>query len=191
MEKHCFNENGKTYVVLGDSYKIKDELKELGAKYDNGIGWRLAFRPEQYPTVELDIDDLYIKDHTHTYRWNYCTRFNEDGSHPAIDKIKEANDKLNASTSTSEYVGEIGKRLDFEVTYKKTVSFEKIKFSYYDSSYIHIHMFEDKDGNVLTWKTTNYIDAKRDTVIKLKGTVKEHTEYKGIKQTILTRCKIA
>lgn len=27
--------------------------------------------------------------------------------------------------------------------------------------------------------------------VALKGTIKEHSEYKGVKQTTLTRCKIA
>lgn len=185
-----FNEDGKTYVILGNTYEIKDQLKEMGAKFDRMIGWYLPFKPENLPSVEIDIDEIYFKDHTHTYRWNYMVGYDENGNHPAVDKIKLANAKLNAELSRSEYVGEIGKRLELKVTYKKTLTFEKFKYGYYDTSYIYVHMFEDQNGNVFTWKTTNWLDAQPNEIVTMKGTVKEHVEYKGIKQTALTRCKI-
>ena len=48
----------------------------------------------------------------------------------------------------------------------------------------------DENGNVYTWKTSGgiYCDESIDEV-ELKGTVKAHNEYRGVKQTELTRCK--
>ena len=62
------------------------------------------------------------------------------------------------------------------------------------------HIMKDADGNTFTWKTGNtlYIPTgdgdfdvanNGDTVV-LKGTIKEHSEYKDEKQTVLTRCKV-
>ena len=46
------------------------------------------------------------------------------------------------------------------------------------------------DGNVYTWKTGKYIDDTVDEM-SITGTVKAHTEFRGIKQTELTRCRVA
>ena len=55
---------------------------------------------------------------------------------------------------------------------------------------------KDAAGNVYTWKTANnigYEDAEgvwqKPEEFTIKGTVKEHSEYRGEKQTVLTRCK--
>lgn len=44
------------------------------------------------------------------------------------------------------------------------------------------------DNQVCTWKTTKGIDAEK--VKKIRATVKRHSEYKGTKQTELTRCSV-
>ena len=53
----------------------------------------------------------------------------------------------------------------------------------------HLYKFVTVDGNVLVWFASSMIDI--DDVHKLKGTVKDHTERDGIKQTVITRCKVA
>ena len=40
------------------------------------------------------------------------------------------------------------------------------------------------------WKTQKGIDGEVCDLFKVKGTVKEHSEYRGEKQTTLTRCKV-
>jgi hypothetical protein len=52
----------------------------------------------------------------------------------------------------------------------------------------HLHIFQDTNGNRLTWKASNDRITQGNKVT-LKGTIKEHKEYQGIKQTVLTRCK--
>ena len=66
------------------------------------------------------------------------------------------------------------------------------------------YILKDAEGNTFTWKTTNGlgIDVKKNEhitwesaeegqTVVLKGTVKEHNEYNGEKQTVLTRCKVS
>ena len=95
------------------------------------------------------------------------------------------------------YIGEIGKRIKVEVTYKKSFSYVDHKFGYYGTTH-YIHTFEDAEGNVLVWKTTNPVEyikndcfefATEGSVVELTGTVKEHSEYKDQPQTVATRCK--
>lgn len=54
----------------------------------------------------------------------------------------------------------------------------------------HIYVFEDGAGNTFKWMSTNRHEIKRGDRVTLTGKVKKHDEYKGCKQTIVTRCKI-
>ena len=39
FQKQGFNAEGKTYVVLGNTFEIKDDLKQLGCKFTGILGW--------------------------------------------------------------------------------------------------------------------------------------------------------
>ncbi len=97
-------------------------------------------------------------------------------------------DKVN---KMSNYVGNIGERIDIEVYLVNRFAFE----SFYGVQQLYI--FKDDENNLYKWKTSKYIvDSKGQSIemnenkIFMKGTIKAHEEYKGVKQTELTRCKI-
>ena len=52
-----------------------------------------------------------------------------------------------------------------------------------------LYRFKDTDNNIYIWYASKYIDNV-ETVKFVDGKVKEHSEYNGIKQTVLTRCKV-
>lgn len=186
FERNGFDENGKVWVVLGKTYEIKEELKEKGARWHSEISrWGFNHPVEEYPTVELSVDDIYFQDHTFTYRWNYYRR-NDDETYSA--KIKEAEDLLNKSTSVSEYFGEVGKRYDLTLIYMRSHSWET-SFNY-TTSIQYLHSFKDAEGNIFVWKTGTYLGIEENSTVTLKGTIKEHSEYREVKQTVLTRCKV-
>ena len=85
--------------------------------------------------------------------------------------------------SSSEFVGTVGGKVNVKVKNYKLVSSFDTAFGT-----MFIHQFEDYDGNVFIWKTGIYIDEAPDMI---SGTVKEHATFNGIKQTVLTRCKIS
>lgn len=110
----------------------------------------------------------------------------------------------------SEYIGEAGKRLTLRLTLKNEYTYTDYAFSYYGTEK-YIYTFEDADGNVFVWKTGSLLgydyevtvetkkgtrsDIRFDGVRKgdsaeIKATVKDHSEYKGTKQTVLTRVKV-
>lgn len=82
----------------------------------------------------------------------------------------------------SKHVGIVGKREVFELTYVRHNSFET------DFGIMRIYNFMDDNGNTFIWKTGNFLDLNIGDKIKLKATVKEHGEYNGEKQTVITRC---
>ena len=56
-----------------------------------------------------------------------------------------------------------------------------------------IYKFADENGNTIVWKTSKCLcdELQQESYYTIKGTVKEQSEYKGDKQTVLTRCKIS
>ncbi len=84
----------------------------------------------------------------------------------------------------SQYQGNIKDKIEIEVTLDKIIIYETI----YGMK--RIYLFKDNVGNIYKWNTTVYIKEDEGDQLKLKGTIKNHTEYDGEKQTELTRCKV-
>lgn len=79
------------------------------------------------------------------------------------------------------HIGTVGARGTFVLTVHKVIPSEGT----YGWTYFHI--MSDQDGNAVAWRAsgTNFTEGETLTV---KATVKEHGEYKGKPQTVLTRC---
>ena len=108
--------------------------------------------------------------------------------------------QIKAEKAISQYVGNVGDKYKAEVTYLGSAHFEVDSFRGYGKDTMYVHNFKDANGNKLVWKTGNPLGTwlengewlkyqEGDTVI-LKGTIKEHKEYRDEKQTVLTRCKV-
>lgn len=96
--------------------------------------------------------------------------------------VDTANKMKAAQTrAASQYVGTIKTRQEFTVMVEKVLQF--------DSAYgtIHMHIMSDPNGNRLTWKSSSSV-LDTGKLMVIKATVKAHNEYKGTKQTELTRC---
>lgn len=100
--------------------------------------------------------------------------------------------RIKAEKEISQYVGQIGEKLEAEVTYLYTASIEVQSFYGFGTETLCIHNFKDASGNKLIWKTGKGLPEgiEKESKVVLKGTIKEHKEYKEEKQTILTRCKV-
>ena len=55
---------------------------------------------------------------------------------------------------------------------------------------IHNYLFEDNESNIFLWSASSQQDFKLDTTYLVKGTIKAHKEFKGVKQTEINRCQI-
>lgn len=82
----------------------------------------------------------------------------------------------------SDWVGEVGQRITVTV---KVTDIRTIE-SQFGTTYLH--MMADEQGNYYKWFASNQSLGKRASVT-LKGTIKSHDEYNGLKSTVLTRCK--
>ena len=89
----------------------------------------------------------------------------------------------NKNDCQSEYIGEIGNRITINISSAKCLTSWETDFGI---TFLYKFISE---GNVITWKTGKDIDC--ENVKSITGTIKAHTEYREVKQTELTRCKIA
>lgn len=99
-------------------------------------------------------------------------------------------------TSNSEYQYSVNDHVNLNLMVLSCREFD----SYYGTK--HVYTLVDDNGNVYTWFTTKFLayfdkdDCDNDVfadpgdTVHIKGTVKEHTEFRGTKQTVLTRCKV-
>ncbi len=82
------------------------------------------------------------------------------------------------------FLGEVGQKLSADVTITKITTYD----SMYGTGYIYSMM--DTSGNTLVWFASRGHGYNEGNTVKITGTVKEHKEYHGVNQTVLTRCKI-
>lgn len=171
----------KVYLVASfvkSTYDIKDSLKEQGCKFNPVLNWYNTHPidiPEDFFLVDIDVFTLFD--------WNcYTKRFELKDT--AKDTVKQIiKEKMPKSEFESEFVGELKERLrDIEATVVRIKNFS----SCYGTS--TIYTFES-NHNIFVWITSSckYQIQSGDKVL-LTGTVKDHKEYEGVKQTHLSRC---
>lgn len=101
------------------------------------------------------------------------------------EEKREWEAKKAAQKRLSRHVGDVGQRFTFNVN-----SFELLTSWQTDFGTTYLYKMTDEAGNVLVWKSSKWIEEP-DAVKSVTGTVKAHTEFNCIQQTVLTRCKVA
>ena len=96
----------------------------------------------------------------------------------------EAKKQAFMATLSNEYAGDVGDKITTEATVERVTGFDG------QYGYMYVYNFKDVQGRVLVWFTSKALDVNEGDTITIKGTIKKLSEYKGIKQTVLTRCKV-
>lgn len=168
-------EKGFIHIFKGDTYAALEWFRASVCKYNKIFGWYCPSTEDLPRDIPIGIDPIEIQ-------WSdVCA---EDGvSLLSETKAKEWCQQFLYEPSDSEYVGEVGDRLEIVVTVDKAVELN----GYYGRSTMHI--MHDYEGNTIVWTTSakNLVPGNEYT---LRGTIKAHNTYKNEKQTILTRCTI-
>lgn len=171
-------ENPIVYIVTGgNTYNIKDQLKEAGCRFEYVLGWYSASPievPAPYILLPIDFDQLFT-----WYPLTQKVSLNADAKNIVNDTIKAT-----LPESESEYMGEEKERLrDLDVT----VSAIRTTEGFYGTTFIYTFMM---DKNILVWFSSSCKNIEVGDNVLLTGTVKDHKEYMNKKQTILSRCII-
>lgn len=172
--KNGFNENGISYIVLGNTYDIKEELKEKGFRYNELMGWHGS--SNEYPSVEVSFEELYD--------WIDAAGYPniKEGAYNIVIEKKKSAENFSAS---GHFIGEVKERL-------RNLKLSLILLNNFESrfGYCTLLKFKDNDGNIFTWYTSTVPQVKIGDTLLVTGTVKEHKVYNNEKETVLTRCKI-
>jgi hypothetical protein len=89
-----------------------------------------------------------------------------------------------AKTEGSDFVGAVGDKIEVKG------SIEAVNFI--DGAYgtTTLYTILGEDGNLYKWFSTNgALGEDKGVQVHIKGTIKSHDEYRGVKSTVLTRCK--
>lgn len=118
-------------------------------------------------------------------------------NHDKIVAKKIVEEKRMADNAKVEYYGAVKDKFELELTFDKIFGFETAY------GYQYIILFHDDNNHVFKWSASNgmykaenefgkeeYFDYEIGHKYLMKGTIKGHDEYKGLKQTVITRCKV-
>lgn len=166
-------EKGYITIFKGNTYEDKEYFQMSTARYSRLWGWYFISTDELPEDIPEDVTPI-------TLPWEMVG--NEDGTLKNEDEVAAAVESLIYDSDISEYQGKIGERLELFLTVEKTISLD----SYYGKNTMHI--MRDDSGNCYVWTTAAKSWAENSEHY-LMGTVKDHKMYKGVKQTILTRCR--
>ena len=160
-------------IFKNNTYENSDYFRDKGARYTKWWGW---FFPSD---VEVPED---LPEGVTPVRLDWSLVGADDEKLRSDKEVADIVDSLIYENGESEYQGEIGEKLDRILIVEKAIALD----GYYGASTMHI--MRDDDGNCYVW-TTAAKSWEPDTEHHIVGTVKDHKQYKGIKQTILTRCR--
>lgn len=159
----------------------------------------LASKALAWINAKTDLNNDYLINLSNAVKMGYATSKNVGFLASLIPAYKKELGLLESRKTIerpnpSNYYGAIGNKVTLELTYIKGISFDS------QFGICWIHLFIDSIGNKFKWQTSSdlsklledgsYQNFKMGDNLKLKGTIKTHSDYKGEKQTCLTRCKI-
>ena len=172
LERNGFA-NGATFVIYGNTFAIKNFLKENGCKFSKDLRWHSPKAIEELPA---DCAQTKVKFET-LYQWEY-----EYGYEPTFIGETEMAQFNNWTANTSEWVGAIGERLrNLEAVYTGG--------RYLESYGYYVHGFKVNE-NLFSWSTSKDLEFEEGDRVDLTGTVKAHKVFAGKKVTYLNRCVI-
>lgn len=167
--------NGNITLLFGDTALYEDWFKNSVARYNKTFGWYIA-------STDRIPDNLPPGITTAELSWE--TICGEDGINLKNDtELLKIINSIKYGEGESVFVGHIGDRNVFNVKVIKAIPI--------DNQFGHstIHIMEDDEGNQFTW-TTGAKTLSVGNIYRLTGTIKDHKNFKGINQTVLTRCSI-
>ena len=111
---------------------------------------------------------------------------------------EEERAKANAEVT---YFGNVGDKFELTLTFDKSFGFEGAY------GFTYIHLFHDDENHVFAWSSSNgnykieyaknvtwggieYVEYEVGHKYLIKGSIKDHREYRNVKQTVITRCKV-
>ncbi len=167
--------------MMGDGERISDD--------EYTVAKELAKKIMQ---VELNMANKYLLDNVQMLIRNQYCKENHFGyiayaplAYERCEEAMERNRKYEQEKAQEQkksgHIGSIGQRLNIDVSDMKLLTSWESEFGY-----TYLYKITDTSGNVLVW----YASKTMKNASRIRATVKAHTDYNGVKQTIVTRCVV-
>ena len=181
-ENFVFSENQKSVlgfekgfitIFKGDQETNNEFFKRSNARYAKWWGWYIISTEEVPSPLPFGIEPVKLS-------WGVVA---PTGSLLSDEKLAPIIDSILYGDSTSQYVGTVGERLELKLTVSRAIPVE----GGYGKCTMHI--MHDEFGNEFIWTTAAKTLSAGETYA-MRGSIKEHRVYKGVCQSVLTRCMI-
>lgn len=197
----CFECNGhgkvkqaiRVYTTEGlEKYQARKaaRIAKVEAKRAARIAARLAevkARAEHFEATHPGLIEALRKIENNRVAAGYVAHFEREGIlyEYQIEAAQALLEKAaKEAANLNEHFGQVGEKIELVLTLTHTYHGQGHFGAF---SYVN---FEDAQGRAFIWKASTHVSAEKGQ-LKVKGTIKEHSEYQGRKQTVLSRCKIS
>lgn len=165
--------NGYITIFKGDTFPHKEWFKEHKCLYRKWWGWSFSSEEELPQDIPEGIEPVKL----------YWELIGNEETLKNDDVVKEVVESLMYESSSSEYIGKVGDRLELYLLVEKAVKID----GYYGPS--TCYTMTDENQNIYVWITSSSkVKLEENQSYWIRGTVKNHKLYKNSKQTVLTRC---
>jgi len=165
-------------VVTGAIRKNDPISQEAEEVYPLFIDYLVTMQGAEQKNMEVMVEENSVPDFKQGYIVYLAYKYFNDQEKIQREYVKRE------LTEKSEYLGEIGERLEVEVEFYNEVSFDTqfgVKTLYF---------FKTSKSDVIVWGTQAYVDVDEGDKVLLRGRVKEHREYNGTQQTFVSHVKL-
>lgn len=167
-----FGKEDETYVVYrvkGETYSKKEQLKELGCRFNQWLGWYSprSLKDEGYQCQRFTAEDVLISENFPLIEWR------------PVAEVKNLYDDKKVESGV--FVGEPGQKMVRKLFVSYTAPVET------NFGTKTMNVMRDEQGNMFRWFTDKMLD--RGVWYNFQFTVKDHNEYNGQKYTKIIRCK--
>lgn len=190
IENNARKTRARVWLATEAGKTANDFLFELGQFAATHLDEH-GYREDSHPVVKACAGQFYFKMRESVLQWGGLTEGQtqavldmiQKGHARVVERAKARAESLQADADKSGWLGDIGQRMDFDLTVRLVVTLEGI----YGLSFLHV--MHDNAGNVIVYKGTTRLAEKGDTV-KIKATIKGHDMRDNVRQTKIARPKI-
>lgn len=164
----------KGYITIfaGETYAALEWFRYSPARFHKLFGWYFTSTEELPQDVPSCIEPKQLL-------WAKVAK--DDNTLLPDAAVLAAVNELVYPPSTSQFIGEVGERIERILTVKRAIPIEG---NYAPST---MHIMVDEEGNEFVW-VTSARTLEQGMIYNVRGTVKAHKVYQNTRQSYLTRC---
>lgn len=164
----------KGYITIfaGETYAALEWFRYSPARFHKLFGWYFTSTEELPQDVPSCIEPKQLL-------WAKVAK--DDNTLLPDAAVLAAVNELVYPPSTSQFIGEVGERIERILTVKRAIPIEG---NYAPST---MHVMIDEEDNEFVW-VTSARTLEQGMIYNVRGTIKAHKVYQNTRQTYLTRC---